>query len=74
MAQLSGDLVRYHHQAGHQGRNIQIRCQLINTYLTQWNHDSKPFTWTATPNDIITKVRLIHQDFNNLLDNNDNPK
>jgi hypothetical protein len=44
----------------------------INTYITKWNHDSKPFTWTATANDIITRVRLIHRDFKKLLDNNDN--
>ena len=46
----------------------------INDYITQWNHDSKPFTWTATANEIITKVRLVHQDFKKLLDNNDNSK
>ena len=44
----------------------------INTYITTWNHDSKPFTWTATANEIIAKVRLIHQDFEKLLDNNKN--
>lgn len=32
----------------------------------------EPFTWTATANEIITKVRLVHQDFNKLLDNNKN--
>jgi hypothetical protein len=40
--------------------------QLINTindYITNWNHDSKPFTWTATENEIIVKVCLIHRDF-----------
>lgn len=31
----------------------------------------QPFTWTATANEIITKVRLIHQDFKKLLDNKD---
>jgi hypothetical protein len=30
------------------------------------------FTWTATANEIITKVRLVHQDFKKLLDNNHN--
>jgi transposase len=51
--------------------------QLINTindYIENWNHDSKPFTWTATANEIITKVRLVHQDFKKLLDNNDNAR
>jgi hypothetical protein len=55
-------------------RSVRQLINTINTYITQWNHDSKPFTWTATANDIIAKVRLIHQDFKNLLDNNDNSK
>lgn len=42
----------------------------INTYITNWNHDSKPFTWTAAADEIITKVRLLHQDFKKLLANN----
>ncbi|MGH3854028.1 MAG: IS630 family transposase [Pseudonocardiaceae bacterium] len=54
--------------------SVRQLINTINTYITKWNHDSKPFTWTATSNDIIAKVRLIHQDFKNLLDNNDNSK
>lgn len=42
----------------------------INTYITHWNHDTKPFTWTATADEIITKVRMLHQDFKKLLANN----
>lgn len=42
----------------------------INTYIENWNHDTKPFTWTATADEIITKVRILHQDFEKLLDNN----
>jgi transposase len=53
-------------------RSLRQLINTINTYITKWNHDSKPFTWTATPNEIITKVRLIHQDFKKLLDNNGN--
>jgi hypothetical protein len=54
--------------------SVRQLINTINTYITKWNHDSKPFTWTATANDIIAKVRLIRQDFKNLLDNNDNSK
>jgi len=53
-------------------RSVRQLINTINDYITKWNHDSKPFTWTATANEIITKVRLIHQDFKKLLDNNDN--
>ncbi len=44
----------------------------INNYIDNWNCDTKPFTWTATADDIITKVkvRILHQDFEKLLDNN----
>jgi transposase len=42
----------------------------INTYITHWNHDTKPFTWTATSDEIIAKVRMLHQDFKKLLANN----
>lgn len=42
----------------------------INTYITHWNHDTKPFTWTATADEIITKVRMLHHDFKTLLANN----
>jgi transposase len=53
-------------------RSLRQLIKTINTYITKWNHDSKPFTWTATANEIITKVRLVHQDFKKLLDNNGN--
>ena len=75
LAQPSGDLVRIiTRQAIRRGTFGSVR-QLINTinaYIANWNQDSKPFTWTATANEIITKVRLVHQDFNKLLDNNGN--
>jgi transposase len=51
-------------------RSLRQLINTINTYIAKWNHDSQPFTWTATANEIITKVRLVHQDFKKLLDNN----
>jgi hypothetical protein len=68
-------MVRHHHQTSHQARDLTSLRQLIktiNTYITNWNQDSKPFTWTTTANEIVAKVRLIHQDFQKLLDNNKN--
>ncbi len=53
-------------------RSVRHLINTINAYITNWNHDSEPFTWTATANEIITKVRLIHHDFKKLLANNDN--
>jgi transposase len=37
----------------------------INTYITNWNHDSKPSTWTTTTNEIIAKVRLVTRNSKN---------
>ena len=31
--------------------------EAIDLWVTHWNHDPKPFVWTKTANDIITKVR-----------------
>jgi hypothetical protein len=42
-------------------RSLRQLINTINTYITEWNHDSKPFTWTATANEITTRVRLIHR-------------
>jgi transposase len=53
-------------------KSVRQLINIINTYITSWNQGSQPFSWTATANEIITKVRLVHQDFKNLLDNNDN--
>jgi transposase len=52
--------------------SVRQLINTINAYIANWNQDSKPFTWTVTANEIITKVRLVHQDFNKLLDNNRN--
>ena len=55
-------------------KSVRQLINTINTYIINWNQYSQPFTWTATANEIITKVRLVHQDFKKLLDNNDNTK
>lgn len=52
--------------------SVRQLINTINAYITNWNEDSRPFIWTPTANEIIAKVRLVHQDFNKLLDNNKN--
>lgn len=52
--------------------SVRQLIKTINAYIVNWNQDAKPFTWTVTANEIIAKVRLVHQDFNKLLDNNRN--
>jgi transposase len=52
--------------------SVQRLIDTINDYITHWNQNAKPFTWTATSDEIITQVRLMHQQYKKLLDSNDN--
>ena len=38
----------------------------IEAYLTASNADPKPFLWTATPDEILTKLRRGHVTLNQL--------
>lgn len=42
----------------------------IKDYTQEWNADAKPFTWIATPGEIIAKVKILHRDFKKLIANN----
>ncbi len=50
--------------------SLQILINQITAYTESWNTKAEPFTWTATPDEIISKVRIIHRDFKKLLANN----
>ena len=42
----------------------------IKNFIAHWNKDAKPFTWTAEPDEIVAKVRLIESGFRKMLANN----
>ncbi|MFG2045240.1 hypothetical protein [Dactylosporangium sp. NPDC048998] len=42
----------------------------IRDYVAHWNTDAKPFTWTATADEILAKVRWVQTKFKQLVDNN----
>jgi transposase len=42
----------------------------IRAYLTHWNTHAQPFTWTATADEILAKVRLVHTNVKKLVQNN----
>jgi transposase len=50
--------------------SLRALIHRINTYITDWNADCEPFTWTATPAEILLKVKCIHSQVHKLLDNN----
>ena len=42
----------------------------IRDYIDHWNSDPKPFTWTATADEILAKVQLVQTSIKKLVDNN----
>jgi transposase len=42
----------------------------IRDYVEHWNTDAKPFAWTATAEQILTKVRLVQTNVKKLVANN----
>lgn len=42
----------------------------IDDYIRHWNTDARPFTWTATPEDILEKVAIVDRQYRQLVANN----
>ena len=42
----------------------------IRDYITHWNTSAKPFTWTATADEILAKVRWVQTNVKQLVANN----
>jgi transposase len=50
--------------------SVNVLITQIRTYINSWNTDAKPFTWTATADEILAKVRLVQTNIKKLVDNN----
>jgi hypothetical protein len=42
----------------------------IRDYVEYWNTDAQPFTWTATAEEILAKVRWVETNVKQLVANN----
>src|SRR5258707_5906304 len=42
----------------------------IRDYVAHWNTDAQPFTWTATTDEILAKVRWVQTSIKQLVENN----
>jgi transposase len=42
----------------------------IKAYIKYWNAQAEPFTWTATADEILAKVRIVQTSVKQLVDNN----
>ena len=50
--------------------SVNVLITQIRNYIDSWNAEAKPFTWTATANEILAKVRLVQANVKKLVDNN----
>jgi transposase len=50
--------------------SIKVLIKQIRDYITHWNASAKPFTWTATADEILAKVRVVEANIKKLVDNN----
>jgi hypothetical protein len=49
---------------------LTARSSSRSIYIDHWNIAAKPFTWTATTDEILAKVRLAQTNIKKLVDNN----
>ena len=73
MAQPSGDLVRGHHPSGDQAgtfTSVRTLIRRITDYIDSWNANPRPFTWIATADEILAKVKVVEVNVRKLIDNN----
>jgi transposase len=50
--------------------SVKVLIAQIRDYITHWNVNPKPFTWTATAGEILAKVRIVQTNIKKLVDNN----
>jgi hypothetical protein len=50
--------------------SVKVLITQIRDYITHLNKGAKPFTWTATADEILAKVRLVRTNIKKLVDNN----
>jgi transposase len=50
--------------------SVNALINRIRDYVTHWNTDAQPFTWTATTDEILAKVRWVQTSIKQLVENN----
>jgi len=50
--------------------SVTVLIKQIRDYIDHWNTTAKPFTWTATADEILAKVRTVQVNIKKLVDNN----
>jgi transposase len=52
--------------------SVTALIRQIRDYIDHWNTDAEPFTWTATADEILAKVKLVQANAKKLVANNSN--
>jgi len=50
--------------------SVNVMITQIRNYIDSWNSEARPFTWTATADEILAKVRLVQTNIKKLVANN----
>jgi hypothetical protein len=50
--------------------SVKTLVAQIRNYIENWNAAAKPFTWTATADEILAKVAWVQSNVRQLVDNN----
>src|SRR3981081_782841 len=50
--------------------SVKRTIKKIRDSISHWNANAKPFSWTATADEILAKVRLVEANIKKLVDNN----
>ncbi|MDQ3764456.1 MAG: IS630 family transposase [Actinomycetota bacterium] len=50
--------------------SVKVLIKQIRDYIAHWNANASPFSWTATADEILAKVRLVETNIKKLVDNN----
>ncbi len=59
-------------QAIRRGTFTSVRALIaqIADYINSWNANPRPFTWIATADEILAKVKVVEANVRKLIDNN----
>jgi hypothetical protein len=49
---------------------VKALLNRIRDYITHWNSNAEPFTWTATTDEILAKVCVVQTNIRKLVENN----
>jgi hypothetical protein len=50
--------------------SVRALVAQITDYINSWNANPRPFTWIATADEILAKVKVVEANVRKLVDNN----